>query len=330
MQNKMRMLNVCCLGLLLTFVGQAHAQSGPETTYPNRPIRLIVPFAAGGGTDYVARLIGQKLADRFGQPVVVDNRPGAGANIGTDLVAKAAPDGYVLLLAYTSHASNVGLYSKLPFDPINDFAPIGMIATFPNLLVVHPGVPAKTVQELVQLAKAQPGKLNFGSGGVGTPTHLSGEMLKAIAQIDITHVPYKGIGPSNMAQLAGEVQFSFPGLFTALPYVRAGKLRALAVTSLKRSEVAPEVPTMVESGIADFEAVAWFGLLAPARTPVAIIARLNAQLVAVVNSPDIRESLLRQGNEPAAGTPQQFAERIATDIAHWTKVIRAAGIKAEP
>jgi len=325
-----RSMVLVCL-LLMSMSGRSvYAQlDSVAITFPNKPIRLVVPFSAGGGTDLVARLIGQKLSDRLGQPVIVENRPGAGGNIGTDLVAKAAPDGYVLLLAYASHASNVGLYPKLPFDPINDFSPIGTIATLPNILVVHPDVPAKSAQELIQLAKSNPGKFNFGSGGVGTPNHLAGEMFKVMTRIDVLHVAYKGIGPSNTAQIAGEIQFSFPGLFTILPQVRAGKVRALAVTSPKRSLVAPEVPTMAEAGIQDFEAVSWYGLLAPAKTPASIINRLNAELVSIVSSPDVRDSLLRQGNEPEAGSPQQFTQRIAADIAHWTKIIRTVGIKAE-
>ena len=318
------------LSLFAWTLGGAAPAYAQADAWPAKPIRLVIPFAAGGGTDIVGRLLAQRLADRLGQPVLADNRAGAGGNIGTEAVAKAAPDGYTLLLAYASHASNVGLYTKLPFDPIADFAPIGMIATLPNLLVVHPDVPARNVEELIALARAQPGKLNYGSGGVGTPNHLSAEMFKAAARIDIHHVPYKGIGPSNVAQLAGEVQLSVPGLFTVLPHVRAGKLRALAVTSRARSAVAPEVPTMIEAGLPDFEAVSWYGLLAPAKTPSAILTRLNRELVAIVADPAFRDTLLKQGNEPETGTPQQFGERIAADIARWSQVIRAAGIKADP
>ena len=317
---------VAAMGLLATTMANAQA---PESTWPARPLRLIVPFATGGGTDLVGRLVGQKLSDRLGQPVVVDNRAGAGGNIGTEAVARAAPDGYTLLLAYASHASNVSLYARLPFDPVADFAPIGMIATLPNLLVVHPDLPVRSVADLIALARAKPGQLNFGSGGVGTPNHLSGEMFKAAARIDVRHVPYKGIGPSNLAQIAGEVQFSVPGLFTVLQAVRAGRIRAIAVTSLRRSEVAPDVPTLAESGLPDFEAISWYGLLAPARTPPALISRLNLALNDIVNEPAMRQSLLAMGNEPETGTPAQFSQRISADIARWSNVIRAAGIRVD-
>ena len=301
--------------------------SKPGDNYPDRPVRVIVPFAAGGGTDTVARLVSQKLSERLGKTFVVENRPGAGGNIGTAAVAKAAPDGYTLLLAYGSHASNVSLYRNLPFDPIKDFAAIGLIARLPAALVVHPSVNAKTVGELIELAKS--GKLNFASGGIGTPNHLAGEMFKRVAKVDIVHVPYKGIGPGNTALLAGEVQLGFPGLSTVMSHIESGKLRALAVTSLDRSVVAPNIQTLHELGLTGFNAVAWLGLLAPAKTPQPIVDRLNAELRFVIENTDLKQILLKQGNELAVGSSAEFLRFIDEDVQRWKAVISEAGIVIE-
>jgi tripartite-type tricarboxylate transporter receptor subunit TctC len=300
-----------------------------QDAYPSKPVRVMVPFAAGGGTDIAARLLANKLTESLGQSFLIDNRGGASGNIGTEAVAKAAPDGYTLLMAYASHATNVPLFAKLPFDAIRDFAPISMVAAVPNMLVVHPSVAATTVEALVELAKTQPGKLNYGSSGPGTPPHLTGELFKSMAGVNVTHIPYKGVAQSLNAQLANDVQITFPTVLSAFSNIQSGKLRALAVTSLKRAPTLPDVPTMDEAGLRGFESVSWYGLLAPAATPRPIIAKLHAEVVKVLNQSDLRDQLLKQGAEPVGSTPDEFARRIAADIDKWGKLIRSAGIRAE-
>jgi tripartite-type tricarboxylate transporter receptor subunit TctC len=300
-----------------------------QDSYPTKPVRVVVPFAAGGGTDIAARLLANKLTESLGQSFLIDNRGGASGNIGTDAVAKAAPDGYTLLMAYASHATNVPLFAKLPFDAIRDFVPISLVAAVPNMLVVHPSVAATSVQALVELAKAQPGKLNYGSSGPGTPPHLTGELFKSMAGVNITHIPYKGVAQSLNAQLANDVQITFPTVLSAFTNIQSGKLRALAVTSSKRAPTLPDVPTMDEAGLRGFESTSWYGLLAPAATPRPIIAKLHAEVVKVLAQPDLRDQLLKQGAEPVGSTPDEFARRIAVDIEKWGKLIRSAGIRAE-
>jgi tripartite-type tricarboxylate transporter receptor subunit TctC len=297
--------------------------------YPTRSIRYIVPQGAGGSSDTLARLVTQKLSESLGQQVVTDNRPGATGNIGTEIVARANPDGYTLLQVATSHATNPALSVKMPFDPSRDFAPITLLSQSPNLWIVHPSLPAKNMRELIALAKTRPGEINYSSSGTGSSQHLAGELLKSLAHIDIVHIPYKGSPPALIDLLGGRVVLMCSTIAPAMPLVKSAKLRALAVTSLKRSAAAPEIPTVAESGLPGYEATAWQGVLAPAGTPREVIVRLNTELVRVINLPEVRKQLAEQGYEPAGNTPEQFAEYIKTEIAKWTRVIKAAGLKAE-
>ena len=302
----------------------AHAQ-----TYPSRPIRLVVPQSAGGSTDLVARPLARLLGEALGQPMVVDNRPGAGSVIGTDLVAKAAPDGYTLLAVAASFTISPSLYPRLPFDPVRDFEPITLLASLPNILVVQRSLPVKSVQEFIALARSRPGQLNYGSSGVGTGTHLSMEWLKHMAGIQLVHVPYKGGAPAVNALLAGEVQVNLATISTALPHVKAGTLRALAVTTARRSAAAPEVPTLVESGLPEYVYSSWIGLLAPAKTPRAIVARLAAAAARIARTPEIASILALEGAEPIGNSPEEFAVVIRTEIGKWHKLVGAAGIKED-
>ncbi len=315
------------LGALLAAL-DATAQTA--TAYPARPIRMIVPSAPGSGPDIMARAIGQKLTEAFGQQVVIDDRPGAGGIIGSEAAAKSAPDGYTLIMANAgSHSVNASLYSKLPYDPVRDFAPVTLVSTAPNILIVHPSLPAKTVKELIALAKAKPGQLAFGSGGNGSTAHLSGEMFKTMAGIDIVHVPYKGSPSAVLAVISGQIAMAMPNIPPALPHVKSGKLKALAVTTAKRSAAAPELPTVAESGLPGYEATAWFGVLAPAGTPRDIIDRLNAIIVKSLRAPDMRERLLADGAEAVGNTPDEFAAIIKRDIAKWAVVVKKSGARAD-
>ena len=305
-------------------VDAAHAQS-----YPERPVRAVVPFPAGGGTDILARLLLQRMSERLGANFVIDNRAGAGGTIGTEIVAKAPPDGYTILVASSSHTINPSVYKKIAYAPLRDFAPITLIASGPGLLVVHPSVPAKSVKELIALGKSKPGQLNYASAGNGTPPHLAAELFKAMAGVDFVHVPYKGNVPAFADLISGAVSLSFPTITSGLPQVRAGKLRALGVTSKQRSAVVPEVPTIAESGLPGYEASTWYGMLAPAATPAPIVAKLNRQMIDVLKLPDVREKLLAQGLEPVGNTPAEFTSIIATELVKWGKVVAAAGMKAE-
>lgn len=297
--------------------------------YPARSVRYIVPQGAGGSSDTLARLVTQKLSESLGQQVVTDNRPGATGNIGTEIAARANPDGYTLLQVATSHATNPALAVKMPFDPIRDFTPITLLSQSPNLWIVHPSLPAKNMRELIALAKTRPGEINYSSSGTGSSQHLAGELLKSLAHIDIVHIPYKGSPPALIDLLGGRVVLMCSTIAPAMPLVKSEKLRALAVTSLTRSAAAPAIPTVAESGLPGYEATAWQGVLAPAGTPLEVIAKLNAELVRVINQPEVRKQLADQGYEPAGNTPEQFAEYIKTEIAKWAKVIKAAGLKAE-
>ena len=297
--------------------------------YPERPIRLIVSYPPGGGTDVTARQIAPMLSERLGKQVVIDNRSGAGSTLGTNIVAKATPDGYTLLMSDTTFGIVPGLYPKLPYHAQRDFAPVTQITSVPVALVVHPTVAAKSVKELVALAKAKPGALNFGSGGVGTPVHLAGELLMVQAQFKMVHIPYKGAGPAFADLLGGQFQLMFPTLQSVVPHVKSGRVRLLAMTTEKRSPAFPDVPTVIESGIPGVIAVAWFGIQAPAGTPKAIIARLHEESVKVVREPSIRDRFIADGADPVGSTPDEFRKFIANEIDKWTKVVKAAGIKAE-
>jgi tripartite-type tricarboxylate transporter receptor subunit TctC len=316
-----------CAGVgSLVPVTQALAQSGG---YPSRPIRLIVPLPAGGPTDILARLVATPLQERLGQPVVVDNRPGASGNIGADLAAKSAPDGHTLFAGTSGPlANNVSLYAKLPFDPVRDFAPIALVATAPFVLAVHPSVPVTSVKEFIAYAKARPGKLNFGAVP-GAAAHLATAMFLMLAGIDAVHVPYKGAGPATTDVIAGQIQFTFASTPGAIPHVKTGKLRALAVTSPKRISSAPDLPTVAEGGGPAMSAQVWYGIVAPARTPGEIIQRLYTEIDQIVKVPATRDRMLQNDFEPAIMSPQEFGAFIKSEIAVWAKVIKAAGIKAD-
>jgi len=316
--------------LLLVALAMANVYPALAETWPTRPIRFIVPFAPGGGGDVVGRIIGQRMSDQLGKPLVIDNRAGGGGTLGCELAAKAAPDGYTLLLGNVGPiAVGPALYPKLAYDPVRDFAPVTMIASFPNLLVANPGLPFKTVPELVAYAKSRPGTLNFASAGAGTSTHLAGELFKSVAGIDVVHVPYKGGAAAMTDIIAGQVAYYFGTMPSSMPLAKAGKLRALAVTSLTRSPAAPEVPTIAESGYPKFETAAWYGLMFPTGTPREIVARTNAATMVVLALPDIRERLVHEGSEPLGSTPAQFGAYIKAEIAKWSGVVKAAHLKAD-
>jgi tripartite-type tricarboxylate transporter receptor subunit TctC len=312
--------------LLSAFVPMAWAQ---PAGYPSKPIRFILPFPPGGPTDLLGRAIGQKLAAQMGQPVIADNRPGAGGNLGAELASKAPPDGYTIVLCAPSLAISPSLYTKMTYDPVKDLAPISLVAVIPNVLLVHPSVPAKTLKEFVALAKANPGKLNFGSGGVGTSNHLGSEMLKGLAKINMVHVPFKGSNEAMVGMMGGHVDSVVIGVPAALPQINGGKVRALAVLSPQRLPALPNVPTGAEGGVAGFEVQTWYGILAPAATPRDIIMRLNGELVKALAAPDLRERLQAVGFEPVTTTPEQFAEYIKLETVRWAKVIKDANVKVE-
>jgi len=297
--------------------------------YPARPVRVIVPFAPGGPNEIVARLVAQKLADTLGQPFIVDNRPGAGGNIGTDFVARSAPDGYTLLSAGPGSLVINPLLGAVPYDTPRDFAPVTIMATAPNVLVVHPSVPAKSVRELIELARGRPGALNYASGGVGSTPHLAGALFAAMAVIRIAHVPYKGTGPAMSDLLGGQVQIAVLGIPAVLPHVKSGKLRALAVTGKRRSPELPGVPTVEEAGVAGYEVSPWYGLLAPAATPREIVALLGGEVTKIVRGADLAEKLAAQGAEPAGGTPEEFAATLRAEAERWGRVIRDNDIRTE-
>jgi tripartite-type tricarboxylate transporter receptor subunit TctC len=294
--------------------------------YPAKPVRLVVPFPAGGTTDILARAVAQKLSEAWGRQMIVDNRPGAGGNIGSDLVAKSAPDGYTLLMGTVgTHAINPSLYKNMPYDHVKDFAPVILVAGVPNVLVVNPSLPVHSVPELIAYAKANPGKLNFASSGNGTSIHLSGELFKAMTGVEMTHVPYKGSAPALTDLIGGQVQLMFDNLPSSLPFIKAGKLRALAVTSGARAAALPDLPTLAESGLPGFEASSWFGVLAPAGTPRDIVAKLNGAIAGWLASPEAKEKLLAQGAIAAGGTPEDFARHIGAETSKWAKVVKASG-----
>lgn len=298
--------------------------------YPNRPVRWIVPFAPSGPTDLMSRAVAEKLAQRLGQQFVVDNRAGAGGNIGAELVANSAADGYTLMIGHVgTHAINATLYPKLAFDPERDFTPITLIATLPLALVVHPAVPAKDVKELIAHAKTHPGQLNFASAGNGGPTHLTGELLKTSAGIDIVHVPYKGNAAALLDLSAGRVQMMFSNLLTSMPHVRAGKLRAIGISSPQRTPQAPELPTIAESGLRGFSAVPWYGVLGPAGMPRPIVDKLSSEIARGVAQPDIKERFVAQGIDMQTSTPEQFGALIKSEVVKWRKVVRDAGAKVD-
>jgi len=298
--------------------------------WPEKPVRFIVGFTPGGPSDILARALGQKLADLRGQQVVIENRPGAGGNIAAELVAKSAPDGATWLLGNNSIlATNQSLYRSLGYDPVKDFAPVALVAIQPNILVVNPDVPASSVKELIALAKARPGELNYASSGSGAAAHLAGELFKAMTGVDMVHVPYKGAQPALTDVIAGQAQLMFATSASVIPYIKAGRLRALAVTTARRSAAVPELPTLSEAGVPGFEAITWHGVVVPGATPAPLVERLNRDIVEVLRLPDLRERLESLGAEVAAGTPRDFADYIAREIPKWTKVVKDSGARAE-
>jgi len=301
-----------------------------QPAYPNKIITIIVPFAAGGTTDILARVIAQGLTTELGQSVVVDNRAGAGGNIGGQLAARAPADGYTLFMGTVgTHAINAALYKKMPFDPIKDFAPLTRVANVPNLLVANPSQPYKTVQELIAYAKANPGKVNFGSSGSGSSIHLSGELFKSMAKVDMQHVPYKGSAPAVTDLLGNQIGIMFDNMPSAIQHVRSGKLRPIAVTTAKRSPELPDVPTIAEAGVPGYEATSWFGMFAPAGTPAPIVTQLNKALVKVLAQPDIKKKINEQGAETAGETPEQFAAFIQKEAVKWGKVVKESGASVD-
>jgi tripartite-type tricarboxylate transporter receptor subunit TctC len=298
-------------------------------TYPSKPVRLVVPFAPGGSNDIMARLVGQKLGERLGQQFVVDNRPGASGIIGTDAAAKAAPDGHTVLMMSLTLAVNPSLYAKLPYDTEKDLLPVSLVASAPLMLVVHPSIPAQSVPEFLAYARANPDKLNFGSGGAGTTPHLAGEMVKSMAGLRMTHVPYKGGGPALADLVGGQIQLMLENIPSTLPYVKGGRLRALAVTGNKRSPLVPDLPTLDEAGLKGFEIVGWNGLFVPAGTPPQIVAKLHTETVKVLALPDVKERLATLGADGVGSSPEEFTAFVRAEVRKWAKVVKEAGIKLE-
>ena len=315
-------MRILCMWFLIA-AGCVHAQ-----TYPIKTVRIVVPLAPGGSTDVLARLVAAKLSELWGQTVIVDNRAGAGTMIGAELVARAAPDGYTLLMVTSAFAVNFSLQEKVPYK-FSDFVALSNVGQTPNVLAVHPSVPAKSVKELIALLRARPGQMTYSSGGVGGSTHLAGELFKVLSKVDMVHVPYKGGGPAVTDLVSGQVTMTFGNLTTVLPFAKTGRLRALAVTSPRRSPLLPDMPTMAESGVPGFEAATWNGLIAPAATPKDIVAKLNADIVKVLSMPDTREKLATSGLEPIGDSSAAFSAHIANEIARWTNVVKAAGLRAE-
>jgi tripartite-type tricarboxylate transporter receptor subunit TctC len=310
----------------LAFPASAFAQ---DSSYPSRPVRFILPFPPGGGTDILGRIIAERLSANLGQPVVIENRGGAGGNVGTEAAARSAPDGYTILLAAPSLAISPSLYSKLNYDPVKDFAPISLVATVPNVMVTHPSVPAQTLQEFIALARLRPGGMNFGSGGSGTSNHLAGELFNIVTGTKLVHVPYKGVNLAMNDVLSGQIHLVVIGVPVAAPHIKSGRLRALALIAPQRSAALPDVLTVSEAGLNDFEVTTWYGVLAPAGTPRPIVGRLNAELVKIMHSADTRERLAGMATDPLTSTPEEFSAYLGQEIAKWAEVVRKANLKAD-
>lgn len=321
------MKTVWAVGVVVTAVTVAADARAQQ--YPARPVRLIVAWGPGGAPDIFARIVGQRLSEAMGQPVIVDNRPGATGNVGAEIAAKAPPDGHTLFNATLSLAISPGFYRKLPFDPVSSFAPVTMLAAVPLILVVHPGLPAKSVKELIALAKSRPGSLNYASVGIGSPAHVSAELFQIMGGGKLVHVPYKSGGAMATAILTGESQLSFIAVAPALPHVSGGRLRALAITATKRSPAVPDVPTFTEAGAPGIEVDNWNGILAPAGIPRSVVKRLNGEILKAASAPDVADQFVRQGAEVNTGSPEQFAAIIKAEVAKWAKVVKAAGIKPQ-
>ena len=313
--------------VLIAIAAALAASSASAQSYPTRTVRIIVPYAAGGNTDITARAIGGKLSEVFGQQVIVDNRPGGATNIGSELAAKAAPDGYTLFMGGASNAINMSLYARPPYDTLRDFAPITLCVKGANVLSIHPSLPVKSLKELIAMAKARPGQLNFASSGLGSSNQMAGELLKVMAGINLVHVPYKGNAPALTDTVAGHVHMIFSGVPALVPHIQSGRLRAVAIGSLKRFPAIPDVPTFDESGLKDYEATTWFGLMAPIKTPKNIVARLNAEATKIIASPEISKRFINDGLEPIGNSQAEFAQFVRDEIAKYAKVIKAANIK---
>ncbi|MES2184225.1 MAG: tripartite tricarboxylate transporter substrate binding protein [Pseudomonadota bacterium] len=309
--------------------GAALAQQAPTSDYPNRAVRIVVPSSPGGGTDILARLLAKKLADSMGQPFVVDNRAGAGQALGIDVVSHAPADGYTLLMAASAIVLNQVLSKKVSYDTVRDFTPVSLVSTVSNVLVVNPALPVKTEKELIAYAKANPGKLNYSSAGTGTSPHLSMELFRSMAGITMTHIPYKGTGPATVDVVAGQVQLSMPNILTAMPHIKGGTLRALGVTGPRRAAALPDVPTIAEAGLPGYESIQWYGLLAPAGTPTALVNKLQAEVAKAIQSPEVQAAMANEGADPVGNKPEEFAAFIKTEIDKWTKVVKTAGIQQD-
>ncbi len=319
------------LGLALAITSAAcwPQPVAPGAAYPVKPVRLVVGFTPGGGTDIIARLVGQKLGERWGQSVLVDNRPGAAGNIGADFVAKSAPDGYTLLMAFSSHASNAALYGKLPFDINRDFASITLVGSAPMVVISSPALPVKTLGELIAYAKANPGAVKFGSSGIGTPVHLAGELMMQLTGVQMVHVPYKGIAPAMTAILGGEIQITYAAVLSGLPYFKAGRLKPLAVASRSRYPALPEVPTAAESGLSGYEVDFWYALLGPGGMPAPLVERIQRDVAAVLGTPEMKDGLLAQGCIAVAGKPEELTALIRQEYELWSRVVRTGGVKLD-
>ncbi|HYS58644.1 MAG TPA: tripartite tricarboxylate transporter substrate binding protein [Burkholderiales bacterium] len=321
------MSNISRVALLL--IASLAAGASLAQDYPSKPVRMVVPFSPGGSTDALARIVGQKLTERSGQPVIIENRAGAGGNIGAEQVARSAPDGYTLLLGGVPHAISASLYSRLPYDLARDLAAIAEIASFPSAIVLHPSLPANSASELIALARARPGRLSFGSAGNGSPNHLSLELFQTMAGVRMVHVPYKGSGQLVGDLLAGQVHLASMGLPVAVPHVQSGKLRAIAVTGAARSSLLPEVPTLSEAALPGFEVTSWYGVFGPAGLPADIVVKLNSEIGSAVTAPEVKERLAALGAEPSVKAPDQFGRYVRQEIARWAKVVKDSGAKAE-
>lgn len=320
-------MRLLLISFAMTLLAGVPGWSTAQTDYPKAPIRVIVPTTPGGASDIMMRQLAQKMAESMKSPVVVENRPGAGNVIGSDLVAKSAPDGYTLLLTYTDHVFNPFLHTNMPYDTVKAFAPISLIGSVPLLVVTNPTVPANNVAELIALAKQSPGKLNFGSAGSGSSLHLAGELFKSLAKIDVQHIPYKGTTPGFVDLMGGRLQFMFPTSVSAWTHVQNGKLKALAITSAQRSPYLPNIPTAAESGLPGYEASIWYGMLAPAGTPAPIIAKLNAELRKALNHPEVKAKLSEQNFSITPSTPEEFGQKINAELDRWGKLIKEADVK---
>ena len=314
----------------LTLILMLDAVAATAQNYPARPIRMIIPFTAGSAADIIARAMDPALRERLGQPLVIDNRGGAGGNIAAEMTAKSTPDGYTLMMATIgTHAINLALYPKLPYHPQRDFTPVALVGESPNVLVIHPSVPAQSIRDLIALAKARPSQLNYGSSGAGTSVHLSAELFSSMTGVRMVHVPFKGATEALTALLGGQLDLMFASLSSSIPLIKAGRLRAFAVTGAKRSAAMPDVPTVIEAGVPDYEVVAWYGMFAPHGTPRAVITRVSAETARILNLPDVRERLSAEGAEVSANTPEQFTAYVKSEMAKWSWVVQKSGARAE-